>query len=155
MDEFKNINDRLIMESVQSDIRDSLKSHIGTTDLEAVRKTLANCLNQYYNQELIEPNFKVGRCGQLWSLWTFRQKLKWYFYNKTPIIKDLSDQIRKGIDDYNELLVDPETHEYTSIPKEYPEYLNPSPKSIIIVDTQVKLNQGIDFITIDVTLGEQ
>jgi hypothetical protein len=152
MDDF---NDKLVVDSIQAIIRNALQRNIGTTDLEAVKNNLANCLEMVRKQKLIEPNFEIGKCGQLWSLWSLKQKLKWYFYNKTPIIKDLSAQIRKEIWDYNLLLVDPETHEYAEMPKEYPEHLIPDPKSIIIVDTKVKLSQGLNFISIDMTLGKK
>lgn len=151
----KDINESFSVDFIQNEIRQSLEKHIGTTDLEAVKESLSNTLNHIYNRELITDQFKIGRCGQLWSLWSLKQKFKWYFYNKAPIVKDLSERIRNEIDDYNSLLVDPETHEYASIPKEYPEHLQPSPKSIMITDMQIKLKQSIDFITLDVTLGDK
>jgi hypothetical protein len=151
----KTVQEMAILDALQNEIKKSLESHIGTTDPEAVKTNMSNVLDSFYKRELITPNFEIGRCGQLWSLWSFKEKLKWYFYNKTPIIRDLSEQIREGIDDYNESIVDPETHEYTDTPKEYPEYLTPSPKSIIISDIMVKLKQGIKFIAIDVTLGDK
>jgi len=150
-----DINTQLVVASIQQEVKKSLESCVGTVDLDSVKKELLKTLGNLQKRELIAPQFEIGTCSQLWSSWTLKQKLKWYFYNKTPIIRDLSDQIRKGIDDYNILAWDYKTEKYAEDPKEYPDYLIPFPKTIIVSNIYVKPTQGVEFIAIDFTLSDK
>lgn len=154
MDDNQSINDKAAVDYIQQYIKNGLYQHIGTMDIKAVKQTLANTLNDISKSGIIENPYKDPKVYQLWSSWSFVKKLKWYFYNKAPIIKDQSKQIRDLIDDYNLSIYDNETQEYTETPKEYPELLQPSPKTIYITEVDMRLNHGIDFISLNVTLGD-
>jgi len=98
---------------------------------------------------------------QLWKKWTLGQKAKWCFYNKFPLIRDTSEEIRKAIDSYNEaayllneLNTEGDADSYVQY-KQYPDHLTPNPKLIYVTDIFIRPNASIDFVTMDITLNPE
>lgn len=107
----------------------------------------------YKNKTIVDKEndgFKIAYVGKLWDSWTLKQKLKWLFYNKTPIIKQMSKEMIRLIDDRNSIAsVEPEVFDQIK----YPPHLEPNPNGIIVTNVNIKLNKGIEFIMMDLEIG--
>ena len=155
-------DDALIADQVSTSLRKSLEQFVGkkTSDVQLtdVKLAIYDQLSSIQSREVI-AGFQVGEVHQLWKSWTLTQKLKWLVANKTPILKDIMEDYRRAIEDYNSLLVstdmmaeelDEDYEEDRPSPKILPEWLTRSPDSIIVTNYTVKPRVGIDFIKIDI-----
>lgn len=152
-----DINLKVQMDHIEREIKTALTPCVGKSiDVESVKQTIVRQMDNLRSQRLISdrpsPEPKVVR---LWNNWSIKQKLKWYFHNKMPIIKDINENYRKAVDDYNEAAFRlGEVDQEECLPyKSYPEYLTPNPKLIYVTDIFIRPNTSIDFITMDITIN--
>lgn len=151
------ISDMQALDYVQTTLRQQLEGYVGTVpDQNEIKETLTKTLKDLENQKIVcSSDTQNTKVEQLWKTWSIKQKLKWFTYNKLPILRESSEATRKAIDNYNDLAF--KTEEFTGYydPMEYPEHLITSPKSVLVTDVNLKLNTSIDFIVMDFTIGDK
>lgn len=92
-------------------------------------------------------DFNVGQVGTVWENWNIKQKIKWLFYNKTPILKNISKQLLNTIEKHNGLV-----HSLLDIAQDAPDLINipehliSNPKSHVTIDIFIKPIQSIGSI---------
>lgn len=150
------IDEMLVANHAQHSLENELIKFIGTPiNKEDIEKAIINNLNYLKDKGLIiDLDTDSIKIEQLWKSWNCRQKLKWLFYNKIPLIKDMSNEIRRNVEDYNEVLrrINHEDIDLFS-EKELPPHLISDPKSIYINDVKIQLNQSIEYLNIEVVLS--
>lgn len=143
---------------VQRIISKEMNKYVGScANKEDVKLTLEKLIKILENQNVFSAsdNHSV-KTELLWKTWSFRKKLKWYVYNNAPFLRDSSEQIRRAIDSYNEMVfILGETMEELPALMDYPEHLIPNPKNIIVSSLDVKLNTSVDFIPVDLVIGNK
>lgn len=145
---------------VQSMLRSKLtENFVGRINPESVRKVVEAQLKTFQDQGILSPeeSTKVEKVRQLWAMWSLKEKLKWIFYNKFPIIKSLSNKYRKLTQEYNSLVFEfNELHPgdvYERI--ELPEHLIPDPKTVVVADIQIRPVATLDMLELSFELREK
>jgi len=118
---------------------------------DKVTKHIAEYLNNLEKRNVIQ-SYSVGKVSILWDTMTFKEKLKWYWYNR--IFKELGNQCRMDLHIRNRIqyimtkqtfpLDDPADH---YIEEKTPCYLEYLPKTMIISDIIVVPVTPVEMIT--------
>ena len=166
MSDLDNVNRLKVVDHVSRTLSKTIMdAEVGknTTGAEQrIKENINSTLKQFHNQGLIHnqeaPDVKVDI---LWNSWTLKQKAKWFLTNKICpwIAKDTRDL--HTIQDLNILelyanWVDAE-HPFAE-PSVYrsdmPEWAIINPKSIVISDITIRPIQSLDFITVNIEVGD-
>ena len=132
-----------------------MEQYVGTvSNADQIKQTLTDTLKKLETSQIIVAhNTDSVKVEQLWKSWSVKQKLKWFFHNKLPVLKESSNQIRKAIDRYNALRFQTEEFDGYFDYMEYPEHLQTDPKQIMVTHINLKPNVGMEYIQLDLTIS--
>lgn len=156
-DNSPSIEDQVAIDCCQQILFKELEKYVGTVPHpEDVKQVLIDTIQNLTERNIIcSGDTKNVKVEQLWKSWSFKKKLKWFVHNKFPLLKDASEEVRKAIDSFNELRFATEEFDGYYMPMEYPEHLQPHPKRIYVTHMDLKLNAGIEYINVDITIGDK
>lgn len=147
----RNIKDTVekLTTQIKSDLTKAfLDKRVGESTLNDVKLATSKMLAK---MEAELHGYKVDKCDMLWNTLTVSQKAKWYFYNR--LVRSLGDKHRAIIDEQNRLAyeADPEDYNY----QRYPWWLEPSPKTMAVVEVTIQPIQPLEWISLSVQLTEK
>ena len=160
-----------VSENIQKDIREGLEKFIFEPVVNdgKIKEVITDILNKYYESgDIVDHNIQQPdnvKVDLMWRTFSWKQKLKWYFYDK--FLKKNKKEIIDIVDNYNSLVfklnnkllaeLDEDDEDGSYVPKstmDYPYYVQPNPKQIIVSDIRIKPNQTLSYVRLDLTIDK-
>lgn len=134
--------------------------YVGKRSTNALLESIEHVTNKALSElPIVQDDFKT-EARILWNTMSFFEKIKWFMYNRFPF-KSIGNSLRNQIDNKYEFDVLTWQIENSKIgsptddypyPLEYPSYLQPSPKTIVLVTANIKLHNSIIFLPIKIDI---
>jgi len=143
----------------QPDFGLDLQGFVGQVNTTEVQRAMKAEIEKVFQSQPGITESKVTKCTTLWKDLTLKEKFLWLFNNF--FFKSKGQQKRKLIEDAHDILAsrwrgkNPNA-DWSDCPYhlEYPRVLQSSPKSIIVVESNIKLAQSLEYIPITLEIKE-
>lgn len=144
----------------------SFKEYIGQKNskviLENVKKGVIKYFDKMAQNSIIAKDYKLDKVMRLWDSFSLYRKLKWWIYNKVWPFKELAECKREILDNerlirYLEAKIEyPKDDPLDHIERiEYPPILEPNPKSIVVMDIDIKPSQPLDYVNLNFEIPKE